>query len=87
LVATSDVFYDPDHGRFARLADRGHLGIEMEVATLYTVAALRKVEAVALMTVSDLLFTESGAFERISDDDLRKGVDAMTEVAAQVAVG
>jgi DeoD family purine-nucleoside phosphorylase len=87
LVATSDVFYDPDQGRFTRLADRGHLGIEMEVATLYTVAALRKAEAVALMTVSDLLFTDSGAFERISDEDLRKGVDAMTEVAAVVAVG
>ncbi len=85
-VATSDVFYDPDQGRLARLADRGHLGIEMEVATLYTVAALRHVAAVAMMTVSDLLFTESGTFERVTDDELRRGVDAMTEVAIRVAV-
>jgi DeoD family purine-nucleoside phosphorylase len=85
-VATSDVFYDPDQGRFARLAARGHLGIEMEVATLYTVAAIRQVQAVALITVSDLLFTESGEFERISDAELRRGVDAMAEVACRVAV-
>jgi purine-nucleoside phosphorylase len=59
----------------------------MEVATLYTVAALRKVAAIGIMTVSDLLFTESGEFERISDEELRRGVDTMTEVAARVAVG
>jgi purine-nucleoside phosphorylase len=87
LVASSDVFYDPDQGRFARLAARGHLGIGMEVATLYTVAALRKIAALGMMTVSDLLFTESGEFERISDEELRRGVDTMTEVAARVAVG
>ena len=86
-VATSDVFYDPDQGRLKRLADRGHLGIEMEVATLFTVAAIRNVAAVGMMTVSDLLFTESGEFERISDDELRRGVDTMTEIAARVAVG
>ena len=86
-VATSDVFYDPDQGRFSRLAARGHLGIEMEVSTLYTVAAIRKVAAVGMMTVSDLLFTESGEFERISDEELRRGVDTMTEIAARVAVG
>ena len=87
LVASSDVFYDPDQGRFGRLAARGHLGIEMEVATLYTVAALRKIAALGIMTVSDLLVTESGEFERISDEELRRGVDTMTEVAARVAVG
>jgi DeoD family purine-nucleoside phosphorylase len=86
LVATSDVFYDPDQARLARLAERGHIGIEMEVATLYTIAALRKISAVGMMTVSDLLFTESGEFERISDDELRRGVDTMTEIAARVAV-
>ena len=54
-VATSDVFYDPDRDRIRRLSERGHLAIEMEVATLYTIAAIRKMEALAMMTVSDTL--------------------------------
>ncbi len=85
-VATADVFYDPDQGRFQRLSSRGHLAIEMEVATLYTIAAIRKIDAVALMTVSDTLVHGDETFARISDDDLKVGVDTMTRVAAHVAV-
>ena len=49
--------------------------IEMEAAVLYTVAAVRGVEALAIMTVSDLVSGETS--ERISDADLKRGVDAM----------
>jgi DeoD family purine-nucleoside phosphorylase len=86
-IATSDVFYDPDLDRFKRLAARGHLAIEMEAATLYTVAAIRGVEALAMMTVSDLLAKSDDAeFERISDEELKQGVDRMMAIAARVCV-
>lgn len=83
-IVSSDVFYDPDSGRHARWAERGNLAVEMEAAVLYTIGALRKVSSLAVLTVSDYLYT--GMFERISDEELRVGVDRMTEVAARAAV-
>jgi 5'-methylthioadenosine phosphorylase/purine-nucleoside phosphorylase len=84
LVASSDVFYDPDTTRFARLRSCGYLAIEMEAATLYTIAALRGMEALAMMTVSDIL--AEGGPVRISDDELAQGVETMMAVACRVAV-
>jgi 5'-methylthioadenosine phosphorylase/purine-nucleoside phosphorylase len=83
-IVSSDVFYDPDAGRIQRWADRGHLGIEMEAAVLFTIAALRKVSAGTLLTVSDTLYGPE--IVRISDEELKKGVDQMMELAARVAV-
>src|SRR5204863_3762873 len=82
-IVSSDVFYDPDPDRSRRWAARGHLGIEMESSVLYTIAALRGISALTVLTVSDLLYGE--AAERIADDELRQGVDRMTELAARVA--
>ncbi len=84
-VVSSGLFYDPRPGVLQRFADRGHLGVEMEVAVLYTIAAIHGIEAVGLVTVSDLI-TSGGASERISDDELRRGVDRMMQVACAVAV-
>ena len=84
-VVTSSLFYDERPGIMARWKQRGHLGVEMEVATLYTLAALHGIEAVALTTVSDLI-GDDGASERISDEELRTGVDRMMDVACAVAV-
>ncbi len=78
-VVSSDVFYDPDPTRAQRWSDRGVLAVEMEAAVLFTVAALRNVDAGCLLTVSDV-FVES-EFVRISDDDLRAAVNQMTELA------
>jgi len=83
-IVSSDVFYDPDRDRPRRWRERGHLGIDMEAAVLYTVAALRRVAALTVLTVSDLV-TEH-ASTRISDDELKQGVDRLTELAARVAV-
>ncbi len=82
-IVSSDVFYDPDTDRFRRWATRGILGVEMEAAVLYTVAALRGVAALTVLTVSDTLYGDAPV--RISDADLRRGVDRMTELAARVA--
>ncbi len=83
-IVSSDVFYDPDRGHMDRWRQRGHLGVEMESSVLYTIAALRSVQALTVLTVSDLLTGEEPV--RISDDDLRVGVDRMMELACRVAV-
>ena len=51
----------------------------MEAAVLFTLAALRGVRAGCLLTVSDVVIEKE--FKRISDDDLRAGVDRMTRIA------
>jgi DeoD family purine-nucleoside phosphorylase len=83
-IVSSDVFYDPDPDRPRRWATRGSLAIEMEAAVLYTIGALRAVATLAVLTVSDILYGESAV--RISDRELRQGVERMTELAAGVAV-
>jgi purine-nucleoside phosphorylase len=83
-IVTSALFYDPDADNIARWKRTGHLAIEMEAAMLYTVAAVHGVEALAMMTVSDLVTSEAST--RISDDELKRGVDEMMRVACRVAV-
>jgi 5'-methylthioadenosine phosphorylase/purine-nucleoside phosphorylase len=84
-VVTSGMFYDPDPGTFARWKRLGHIGVEMEAAMMYTIAAVKRIESLAIMTVSDLL-GEGGETERISDEDLRAGVDQMMQMGCVVAV-
>jgi DeoD family purine-nucleoside phosphorylase len=84
-IVSSGVFYDPDPTRVPSWKRLGHLGIEMEAAMLYTIAAVKRVEALAMMTVSDIVGEATS--ERIADDELRRGVDAMMRVACRVAVG
>ena len=86
-VVSSGLFYGHDSNAARRWAKLGHLGVEMEAAMLYAVAAKKGLEALAMMTVSDLLVSDDGAFERIGDDDLARGVDRMMRVACRVAVG
>jgi len=83
-IVSSDLFYNPDEGQYGRWSARGVLGVEMEAAALFTVAALKGVEAACLLTVSDMVV--DGSFARISDDDLRAAVDRMTKLALDVAV-
>jgi L-alanine-DL-glutamate epimerase-like enolase superfamily enzyme len=85
-VITSAMFYDPDSTSFARWRRTGHIGVEMEAAMMYTVAKVHRIEALAMMTVSDILF-DSGETERISDEDLKRGVEAMMRIACEVATG
>ena len=52
---SSSTFYDPDTGRAQRWSDRGVLAVEMEAAILFTIAALRRIQAACLLTVSDII--------------------------------
>jgi purine-nucleoside phosphorylase len=78
-IASSDTFYDPDQGRHERWSSRGVLAVEMEAAVLFTIGALRGVQAGCLLTVSDIVV--GGQFTRISDEELRAAVDRMTRLA------
>ena len=84
-IVTSGLFYDPDPETFGRWKRLGHLGVEMEAAMMYTIAAIKEIEALAIMTVSDLL-ADDGSTERISDEELRAGVDQMMRIACRVAI-
>jgi DeoD family purine-nucleoside phosphorylase len=78
-IVSSDVFYNPDAGQYERWSARGILAVEMEASVLFTIGALRKVQAGCLLTVSDIVV--EGEFTRISDEELRAAVDRMTRVA------
>ena len=78
-IVSSDLFYNPDGGQYQRWSDRGILAVEMEAAMLFTLGALRKIQTGCLLIVSDVVV--EGEFVRISDEDMKRAVDQMTELA------
>jgi DeoD family purine-nucleoside phosphorylase len=82
-IVSSDLFYNPNEGQYERWSSRGVLAVEMEAAALFTVAALRGVQAGCLLTVSDIVV--EGVFTRISDEELKAAVDRMTRIALEAA--
>ena len=85
-VVSSALFYDPREGMMQKWKDRGHLAVEMEAAVLYTLGAIHKIETLCMVTISDLIAAEAGTSERISDAELKDGVDRMMTVACEVAI-
>jgi DeoD family purine-nucleoside phosphorylase len=83
-IVSSDTFYDPDSGRHERWSERGILAVEMEAAVIFTIAALRGVDAGCLLTVSDYA-VHGEAVARISDEELRAAVDRITRLALVTA--
>ncbi len=80
-VFTSDLFYGPDLNLFSELRDLGILGVEMEIAGLYTIAAVEGIEALALVTVSDDIVRQ----EVMTSAERENTFDAMIRVALEVA--
>jgi DeoD family purine-nucleoside phosphorylase len=78
-IVSSDLFYNPDEGQYERWSTRGVLAVEMEASVIFTLGALRKVQAGCLLTVSDVVV--EGEFVRISDEEMKAAVDQMTELA------
>ena len=70
-IVSSDLFYNPDDGQYARWSARGILAVEMEAAVLFTLGALKGIQAGCLLTVSDVVV--EGEFVRISDEEMRAG--------------
>ena len=84
-IVSSAVFYDGRPGIMKRWKDRGHLAVEMEAGVLYTLAPLEGFEALCLVTISDII-GDDGEAERISDEELKNGVDKMMRVACATAI-
>jgi len=81
-VFSSDMFYRDDKTYVQKLMDYGVLGVEMEAAALYTLAARFGVQALAILTVSDHLLTG----EETSAQERQTSFNAMIEVALEAAV-
>ena len=86
-IVSAALFYDPRPNTMQKYRDRGHLAVEMEAAVLYTLGAIKKIETLCMVTISDIIDADGGTAERISDEELKTGVDRMMEVACDVAVG
>ena len=80
-VFTSDLFYGPDKNLFENLQSLGILGVEMEIAGLYTIAAVEGIEALALVTVSDDIIRQ----EIMTSAERENTFDSMIQVALAVA--
>ncbi|ATG55176.1 purine-nucleoside phosphorylase [Brachybacterium ginsengisoli] len=84
---SSDQFYNPDTEITSTLAGYGVLGVEMEAAALYTLAAQFSRRALALCTVSDHLLTgeETSAEERQEtfEDMIVVALESIVRLAAE----
>lgn len=80
-IFSADLFYTPRPELFELMAKYNVLGVEMESAGLYTLAAEHDVEALAVCTVSDDIRTGG----RLSSDDRQTGFNDMIELALETA--
>lgn len=80
-VWTADLFYHPDDTLFPRLRARGVLGVEMEAAVLYALAAIEQISALCLLTVSDDLVRGEVMSSRQREDSF----DQMVRLALEVS--
>lgn len=81
-VFSSDLFYHPQAQLNGQLEKLGILGVEMEAAGLYGLAAEHGVRALTLLTVSDHIRRD----EKMSADERRTSFDAMIRIALDTAV-
>ena len=80
-IYSSDVFYDERPDLNEQMTRHGILGVEMEAAELYTLAARHKARALAVLTVSDHLLTG----EALPSDQREKSFGDMVEIALEAA--
>ena len=81
-VFSSDLFYTPEQGIFEVMEQYGMLGVEMETAGIYGLAAQLGVKALTVCTVSDHITLG----ERLSPEERQSGFRDMIEVALETAV-
>jgi len=81
---SSDIFYHAEPGLegYGRLPAHGILGVEMEAAALYTLAARFGVKALAICTMTDCLITHA----ELSAEDRQSSLKDMVALALDVAV-
>jgi DeoD family purine-nucleoside phosphorylase len=83
-IVSVDLFYEPAGGRASGQGREQHaadaLAIEMEAATLFTVAAAASVPVACVLAVSDT-FDAAGARTHIDDEPLLQAAEAMGALA------
>lgn len=80
-IYSSDVFYDERPDLNEQMTRHGILGVEMEAAELYILAARHQRRALAVLTVSDHLLTG----EALPSADRERSFGDMVEVALEAA--
>jgi purine-nucleoside phosphorylase len=82
LVASVDVFYNPDDDYASRWRERGVLAFEMEASALFFLAARAGVQAACALTVSDVLAEDVTSEESyLPLEELDRAIDRMIDVA------
>ncbi len=83
-IVSSDIFYraEPGVAGYGRLPSHGVLGVEMETAALYTLAARFGRKALTICTVTDSLVFE----EQLSAADRQSSLREMVSLALDVAI-
>lgn len=81
-VVTSDVFYGDDPDALKKWQKMGVLAVEMEAAGLYATAARMGKKALAILTVSDLVFTH----EATSAKERQESFTDMMGIALETAI-
>ena len=80
-VLSSDIFYNADKSANQKWRDMGVLCVEMEAAGLYMNAAKLGKKALAILTISDHLYTG----EELSAEDRQNTFNDMMEIALEMA--
>ncbi|WED21322.1 purine-nucleoside phosphorylase [Vibrio sp. JC009] len=81
-VFSADLFYSPESELFDKMEQLGILGVDMEVAGLYGVAAELGARALAILTVSDHI--KRG--EKLSSEERQKSFNEMMRVSLETAI-
>lgn len=83
LLKSGDTFYNKYKVEGAdRWAEHGVLGLEMEAAGLYTIAARHKAKALAICTVSDSLLHK----RELTSEERERSLDNMISLALDVII-
>src|SRR6056300_815104 len=80
-IYSSDVFYDERPDLNEQMIRHGILGVEMEAAELYTVAARHGARALAVLTISDHLITH----ESLPSSEREQSFGDMVQIALDAA--
>ena len=82
-MLSSDIFYHADgFAGYDKLPEHGVLGVEMEAAALYTLAARFGVKALTICTMTDCLITKA----EIDAEQRQTSLTEMVELALDVAI-
>ena len=81
-ILSTDIFYNNDPEEWKLWSQHGVLGVEMEAAGLYTIAAKKGIEALTILTVSDSLVTG----EATTSEERQNTFTQMMELALETAI-